>query len=183
MCAVLCLSVQATSPQWSFAKPASSALTVPLTSLSSVPGAYFEILERETKDFGWTFQFTGERKRYLNLGSYNYLGYAENEGPCAEESIKATQDYGLSCCSPRSELGTTRLHEELEALVAEFVHKPAAITFGMGFATNATNMPLFVGKGCLIISDSFNHTSLVLGARLSGAKIRVFKHNGNACCV
>lgn len=144
----------------------------------SVPGAYFDLVERKTEDHGWTFKFTGEKKKYLNLGSYNYLGFAESEGPCAQDSIRATEQYGVSCCSPRSELGTTKLHEELESLVAQFVHKPAALTFGMGFATNATNMPLFVGKGCLIISDAFNHTSLVLGARLSGAKIRVFKHNG-----
>ena len=145
--------------------------------IASVPGAYFQLMERTTDDYGWSFKMTGETKRYLNLGSYNYLGFAESEGPCADASIGATETYGVSCCSPRSELGTTKLHEELETLVASFVGKEAAITFGMGFATNATNMPVFVGKGCLIVSDALNHTSLVLGARLSGAKIRVFKHN------
>lgn len=48
----------------------------------------------------------------------------------------------------------------------------------MGFATNSANIPTLVGKGDLIISDELNHTSLILGARLSGAKIKVFKHNG-----
>ena len=52
------------------------------------------------------------------------------------------------------------------------------MVFGMGFATNAANIPTLVGKGDLIISDELNHASLVLGARLSGAKIKVFKHNG-----
>ena len=52
------------------------------------------------------------------------------------------------------------------------------MTFGMGFATNSTNIPTLVGKGDLIVSDELNHASLVLGARLSGAKIKVFKHNG-----
>ena len=70
------------------------------------------------------------------------------------------------------------MHRELESLVARFVGKPAAMTFGMGFATNATNIPTLVGKGDLIISDELNHASLALGARLSGAKIKVFKHNG-----
>lgn len=74
--------------------------------------------------------------------------------------------------------GTLSIHEELEALVARFVGKPAAMVFGMGFATNAANIPTLVGEGDLIISDELNHTSLVLGARLSGAKIKVFKHNG-----
>ena len=52
------------------------------------------------------------------------------------------------------------------------------MVFGMGFATNSANIPALVGKGDLIISDELNHTSLILGARLSGAKIQVFKHNG-----
>lgn len=47
----------------------------------------------------------------------------------------------------------------------------------MGFATNSTTIPSLVEKGCLILSDSLNHASLVLGARMSGAKIQVFKHN------
>ncbi|XP_015749265.1 PREDICTED: serine palmitoyltransferase 2-like, partial [Acropora digitifera] len=69
------------------------------------------------------------------------------------------------------------LHNELETLVARFVGKPAAMVFGMGFATNSTNIPTLVGKKDLIISDALNHSSLVTGARLSGATIRVFKHN------
>ena len=62
--------------------------------------------------------------------------------------------------------------------MARFVGKPAAIAFGMGFATNSTNIPTLVDKGDLIVSYELNHSSLVLGARLSGAKIKVFKHNG-----
>ena len=83
-----------------------------------------------------------------------------------------------------SQSGTLDLHNELETLVARFIGKPAAMAFGMGFATNSTNIPTLVGKGDLIVSDELNHSSLVLGARLSGAKIKVFKHNGkkkNAC--
>ena len=74
--------------------------------------------------------------------------------------------------------GTLAIHNELEGLVARFVGRPAAMVFGMGFATNSANIPALVGKGDLIISDELNHTSLILGARLSGAKIKVFKHNG-----
>jgi len=47
----------------------------------------------------------------------------------------------------------------------------------MGFATNACTIPALVSKGCLIISDSLNHSSLVVGCRASGAKIKVFEHN------
>lgn len=74
--------------------------------------------------------------------------------------------------------GTMSIHQELEQLVARFVGAEDAITFGMGFATNALNLPALVSKGCLVISDENNHASLILGLRLSGATIRVFKHNG-----
>jgi serine palmitoyltransferase len=47
----------------------------------------------------------------------------------------------------------------------------------MGFATNSTVIPALVGKGALIISDELNHSSIVTGARSSGSKIKVFKHN------
>ena len=73
--------------------------------------------------------------------------------------------------------GSFTLHNELEALVARYVGKPAAMVFGMGFATNSTNIPTLVGPKDLIISDELNHRSLATGARLSGAEIKVFKHN------
>ena len=61
--------------------------------------------------------------------------------------------------------------------MAEFLGTESAIVFGMGFATNSTNIPNLVKKGCLILSDELNHVSLVLGSRLSGASVKVFKHN------
>ncbi|XP_064871712.1 serine palmitoyltransferase 2-like [Oncorhynchus nerka] len=73
--------------------------------------------------------------------------------------------------------GNLAIHEELEQLVATFLGVESSLIFGMGFATNSMNIPALVGKGCLILSDELNHTSLILGARLSGATIWVFKHN------
>ncbi|EGD81712.1 serine palmitoyltransferase [Salpingoeca rosetta] len=145
--------------------------------ICSTPGSTFTLVERESKDHGWTFQPTGEKKSYINLGSYNYLGFAENKGPCADATIDAIKKYGVTYSSPRAELGTSTIHKELEDCVARFIGKEDAMVFGMGFATNSTNMPVLVGKGCLLISDELNHASLVLGARLTGAKIKVFRHN------
>eukprot|EP00049_Salpingoeca_infusionum_P022248 m.5742 g.5742 ORF g.5742 m.5742 type:complete len:508 (+) comp5083_c0_seq1:228-1751(+) len=145
--------------------------------ICSVPGDTFKLVERTSDDYGWTFHETGEEKEYINLGSYNYLGFAENKGPCADQSIEAIKKYGVTCSSPRAEAGTLDIHVELETLVAEFVGKESALVFGMGFATNSTNIPVLVGKGCLIVSDEMNHTSVVLGARLSGANIKTFRHN------
>jgi len=47
----------------------------------------------------------------------------------------------------------------------------------MGFATNSTTIPALVGKGCLVISDELNHASIRYGVRISGANVRMFKHN------
>jgi len=73
--------------------------------------------------------------------------------------------------------GTTSLHLELEETIAEFVGKPAAMVYGMGFATNSTTLPVLMDKDGLIISDKLNHSSIVAGARTSGATVQVFQHN------
>ncbi|XP_062503727.1 serine palmitoyltransferase 2-like isoform X2 [Corticium candelabrum] len=146
--------------------------------IASNAGDHFDVLERKTTDsFNSDLKVTGRKIRALNLSSYNYLGFAETQGSCAEDARRALSTYGAGTCSSRRELGTLDIHKELEQLVAEFVGKPAALTFGMGFATNSANLPVVVGKGSLIISDQLNHASIVLGSRLSGAKIELFKHN------
>ncbi|XP_028994598.1 serine palmitoyltransferase 2-like [Betta splendens] len=146
--------------------------------ICSVPGAKVDLLERVSHDYNWTFQFTGRVvPGVINLGSYNYLGFAENTGPCLDSVAEVTEKYGVGVASTRQETGNLDRHEELETLVARFLGVESAMAFGMGFATNSMNIPALTGKGCLILSDELNHVSLVLGARLSGSTIRVFKHN------
>lgn len=122
----------------------------------------------------------GTATKALNFGSYNYLGFAENKGLCANDTEQSLKKYGVGVCSSRVEVGNSAIHTELEDLVAEFVGKEAAITFGMGFATNALNIPAIAGKGCCIIRDELIHASLILGARLSGSTCKRFKHNDMA---
>uniref|UniRef100_G3TAY1 serine C-palmitoyltransferase n=1 Tax=Loxodonta africana TaxID=9785 RepID=G3TAY1_LOXAF len=146
--------------------------------ICSSPASRFDIMERVSDDYNWTFRFTGKIiKDVINMGSYNFLGL----GVKYNESMRTVKDvleaYGVGVASTRQEMGTLDKHKELEDLVAKFLNVEAAMVFGMGFATNSMNIPALVGKGCLILSDELNHTSLVLGARLSGATIRVFKHN------
>jgi serine palmitoyltransferase len=74
-------------------------------------------------------------------------------------------------------VGHSDLHKKTEALVARFMGQEDAVIFSMGFATNSTVLPILVGKGDLLISDALNHSSIVFGARLTGASIGVFKHN------
>ncbi|KAM6128056.1 LOW QUALITY PROTEIN: serine palmitoyltransferase 3 [Pterocles gutturalis] len=145
--------------------------------ICSVPGPQFDLMERVTDDYNWTFRFTGRIiKNVINMGSYNYLGFAETDVN-ALQTVTVELQYGTGICSTRQEMGTLDKHVELEKLVANFLGVEDAMVFGMGFATNSMNIPALVGKGCLILSDELNHTSLVLGARLSGATIRIFKHN------
>lgn len=69
--------------------------------------------------------------------------------------------------------GTTDKHLEFDKEVADFVDCEDVITFGMGFATNSVVIPALVGKGCLVLSDSLNHASIVSGVRGSGAKVKL----------
>lgn len=145
--------------------------------ICSVPGNEVVLKDRITNDNCWTFEFTGSKTKCLNLASYNYLGFAENSGPCAEAAINSIYKYGVTTGGTRQQYGTCDLHVELEKLTAEFLGVDDAITFGMGFATNALNIPTLVSPGCLVISDEKNHASLILGIRLPGATVKVFKHN------
>ncbi|CAF0843715.1 unnamed protein product [Adineta ricciae] len=145
--------------------------------IASVAGAKVHVMERVSDDYNWTFKFSGKKIPSINLGSYNYLGFAENQGPCSEQAIKSIETYAVTTCSTRHELGHQRYVKELESLMAEYLNVEDCIAFGMGFATNALNIPTLAGKGDLILSDKLNHVSLILGARLSGATIRTFNHN------
>jgi serine palmitoyltransferase len=146
--------------------------------ISSVPGAKVTLVDRVSDDDFWTFRMIESRKKEcINLGSYNYLGFAENHGKCTDQAIDMTRSSGLTQTSPRQELGTMPVHKELEETVAKFLGTEAAITVGMGFATNTLNLPMIMNRGCLVLSDELNHASIILGLRLSGATVCVFKHN------
>ncbi|KAF2104411.1 serine palmitoyltransferas-like protein 2 [Rhizodiscina lignyota] len=145
--------------------------------ITGVPGRFITLLDRRRGESDFKFQFTGTTTETLNMSSYNYLGFAQSEGPCAEAVEACIRKNGFSTSSTRSESGNTDLHLETEELIAKFVRKPAAMVFSMGFVTNASSFPALVGRGCLIISDELNHSSIRFGARLSGAMIEMFKHN------
>jgi serine palmitoyltransferase len=143
----------------------------------SAPGAYIDVMLRDVINYGEELRINGKIKRCLNLGSYNYLGYADVPGGVDDQVLRALDKYGIASCGTPNDTGYTDVHARLESLVAEFLHQPAALVMGMGFATNAQIIPCLVGPGCLIFSDELNHASIVVGARASGAKIKIFRHN------
>lgn len=145
--------------------------------ITAIPGTHIDVLERQGNGLNDSYTFTGKKLRCLNLGSYNYLGFAQSEGPVLEEAIKSVDGFNVSNCASTVEGGYISIHKELESTIAEFVGKESAIIFEMGYATNSTTLPALVKKGGLVISDILNHASLVMGLRASGAYIKVFKHN------
>jgi serine palmitoyltransferase len=147
---------------------------------TGVPGRYITLLDRKSDDFNRSYSFIGTNTQTLNMSSYNYLGFAQSEGPCADAVEESVRRNGLSYCSPRMDTGTSDLALEVEREVAAFVGKPDAMVFSMGFVTNASSFPALVSKGSLILSDELNHASIRIGARLSGAVIQSFKHNSMA---
>jgi len=145
--------------------------------VSGVAGRTIVILDRTTSNYNVTQEFTGHKTRTLNISSYNYLGFAQARGGCADAVEEVIKRYGVSTCGTRLDSGTTDLHVTAEALVAKFVGMEDALISSMGFATNSTFIPAIAGKGCLVISDELNHASIRIGVRFSGASVRMFKHN------
>merc|ERR1711998_440813 len=80
------------------------------------PGAHINVIERTTKD-GIKFHPKEDKKskNCLNLGSYNYLGFADDWNSTCKDSVMKTFDkYNVGTCSPRAVLGTHKLHKKLE---------------------------------------------------------------------
>ena len=145
--------------------------------VTGVAGRTILLLDRLSPDYNHTQVFTGTKTRALNISSYNYLGFAQARGGCADAVEECIKRYGVSTCGSRLEGGSSDLHTISEALVAKFVGMEDALISSMGFATNSTYIPALVGKGCLVISDELNHASIRFGVRISGANVRMFKHN------
>ena len=135
-------------------------------------------MERKSVDGFCTFQTTGRSIPCLNLGSYNYLGFADDwKNSCRTDVMQSTERWAISMCSSRLDCGTVALHEELERSIASFVGKESAVVYSMGYGTNLNTVPVIMGEESLIISDALNHTSIINGARSSSSLIRVFRHN------
>jgi len=146
--------------------------------IQSKPGAFIDVMDRDGSDLTCDLRLSGTHTRMINLGSYNYLGFAD--GKCTPDCVQTLQKYGTSTACTRLSTGNCEIHRECEHLVARFLNKEDAIIFGMGYATNSTNLPNIVGKGGLIVSDSLNHASLVIGMRCGDATVKTFKHNDPA---
>ena len=122
---------------------------------------------------------TFDGKKVINLASNNYLGLTTHP-KLREAALAATKKYGVGSGAVRTIAGTMVLHMQLEERIARFKDVEACVVFQSGFAANAGTVSAILGKDDFIISDELNHASIIDGARLSRAKILVFRHKDMA---
>jgi glycine C-acetyltransferase len=111
----------------------------------------------------------------VNLSSNNYLGLTTHP-KLLERALEATRRFGVGSGSVRTIAGTMQIHMELERKLAEFKRTEAAVVFQSGFTANAGTVSSILGRDAVIVSDELNHASIIDGARLSRAAIKVFPH-------
>ncbi|NCC67364.1 MAG: pyridoxal phosphate-dependent aminotransferase family protein [Clostridia bacterium] len=117
-----------------------------------------------------------EGKRRIMLGSNNYLGLTTNP-KIMETAVKAIEKYGTGCSGSRFLNGTLEMHLELEAELADFLRKPAVVTFSTGFQSNLGIISAIVGLGDYVVCDRENHASIYDGCKLSYGKMVRYHHN------
>jgi serine palmitoyltransferase len=113
--------------------------------VGGVPGARMEVLERVSHDSNWNLELTGRQLPVINMGSYNYLGFCEPTGTCADATLRSISSDGVGVAASAQTLGTNRVVRALERKVAEFLGHEDAVVFQMGFATNQLNIPTLFG--------------------------------------
>ncbi len=116
-----------------------------------------------------------DHRQVVNLSSNNYLGLTTHPR-LRERALEATRTLGVGSGSVRTIAGTMDIHMELERRLAAFKQTEAVVVFQSGFAANAGTVAAVLSKDDVVISDELNHASIIDGARLSRATIKVFPH-------
>lgn len=123
-----------------------------------------------------------EGREIIMAGSNNYLGLTADPR-VKEAAIKATEQFGTGCSGSRYLTGTVRLHEEMEAEMADFMGKEACLLFSTGYQTAQGVIPTLVNRGDYVISDKDNHACIVAGnlmAKGAFGDVARYKHNDMA---
>jgi len=111
-----------------------------------------------------------------DFASNNYLGLA-TEASVLSAAAAAIKTHGVGAKASPLVSGRTNLHAELETALADFEGTEAAILFPTGMAANLGTVAALAGPGDAVFCDRLNHASLVDGCRLSGARLRVYRHD------
>lgn len=112
---------------------------------------------------------------YINFSSNDYLGLSADIS-LVESAKRAMDKYGLGAGASRLLSGGTKLHAELEKMVAKFKGTEAALIFNSGYTANISVIPSIAREGDVIFSDELNHASIIDGCRLSKAKKVIYRH-------
>ncbi len=115
-------------------------------------------------------------RELLNFSSNDYLGLA-NHPVLREAAVQAIQQYGTGSGAARLICGSLKPHQDLEKTLADWKGTAAALTFSTGYATAVGTITALLESHDIIVIDKLVHACVVDGARMSGAKLRVFKHN------
>ena len=118
----------------------------------------------------------GQRRRVINLMSYNYLGLSTHP-EVIEAAIEGLKKYGLGASGAPLLSGTYDLHVEFARRLAEFKGKEDCILYSSGLGGNVGAIQGLMRKGDVLIMDEKCHKSLIDGGILAGAKMLFFHHN------
>lgn len=118
-------------------------------------------------------------KKMLMMGSNSYLGLT-NHPRVKEASMKAVQKYGSGCAGSRFLNGTLDIHIELEDELAKLVGKEAALAYPTGYQANVGCISAMVNKGEYVITDKYDHASIIDGCTLAEGDMLRFNHNDMA---
>ncbi len=112
----------------------------------------------------------------LSFCSNDYLGLAADPR-IAEAFRKGIERWGCGAGAAHLVTGHTGAHHELEQALADFTGRERALLFSSGYLANLAVISTLAGRGDTVIEDRLNHASLIDGARLSGARLRRYRHN------
>jgi 8-amino-7-oxononanoate synthase len=115
-------------------------------------------------------------KHLINFSSNDYLGLA-NDPRLRDAAIATIEEFGVGAGASRLVSGTLSPHLRLERALAKWKGTEAALCFSSGYAAALGTLPALVSRKDVILLDKLCHASLIDGARLSGAILRVFPHN------
>ncbi|WP_329571028.1 8-amino-7-oxononanoate synthase [Kitasatospora sp. NBC_01266] len=111
----------------------------------------------------------------LDLASNDYLGLTHHP-EVTRAAAEAALRWGGGSTGSRLVTGTTELHTELEVELADFYGVEAALVFSSGYAANLAALTALTDPDTLIVSDAYNHASLIDGCRLSRAAVHRAPH-------
>ncbi len=112
----------------------------------------------------------------LSFSSNDYLGLA-NHPDIKQAFITAAECYGVGSGSAHLITGHSQLHHECELRLAEFTGRDRALLFSNGYMANLAIASALVGRHDIIHQDKLNHASLIDAAKISGAKLKRYRHN------